>query len=72
MKLIHYALDFFSFPRLSQAGTKLGVFGRLTVTWLWTDDPEVARQHAELDRTESRNWTKAGDAQATPAFLMEI
>ena len=55
MKLIHYALDFFSFPRLSQAGTKLGVFGRLTVTWLWTDDPEVARQHAELDRTESRN-----------------
>lgn len=43
------------FPTHTHTGEKLGWFGRLTYGWMWTDDPEIARIHAEQDRREGRD-----------------
>lgn len=43
-----------TFPTHTHLGVKLGLIGRLTYGWLWTDDPEVARIHYEQDVKEGK------------------
>ena len=52
---MHVILDYFGCPRASHLEKNLGIFGRLTFGWLWTDDPEVDQIHAEQDIREGRD-----------------
>lgn len=46
--MLHRVLDYFGFPRHSDTGVILGIFGRLTHGWLVMDDPDdVARYRAK-------------------------
>jgi len=51
---MHKILDYFGCPRASHREKNLGLFGRVTFGWLWTDDPEVDRIHAEQDIRDGR------------------
>lgn len=52
--MISGIVDYFFGAAYSPAGKRLGVWGRLTVGWLWTDDPNVAQMHEHQDREERR------------------
>lgn len=48
--MIHKWLNYLGCPQESDAGHKLGILGRLTHGWLWSDDPALGELDEELRR----------------------
>jgi|AntRauTorckE6833_2_1112554.scaffolds.fasta_scaffold205114_1 hypothetical protein len=47
--MFHKLFNVFGLPETSTAGHTLGLFGRLTYRWLWTDDPKLGEIDQQLD-----------------------
>lgn len=52
--MMHKIFDWLKLPRVSADGRTLGISGRLTSGWLWTDDPKLDELDEALRAKEGR------------------
>lgn len=50
--MMHKFFDWLGLPKKSVAGYALGISGRLTFGWLWTDNPVFGEIDERLGRSE--------------------
>ena len=65
--MLHKLFDKLNLPRKSATGQVLGIGGRLTFGWLWTDDPKYGELDEELDQAQ-RNKVKMPISEEEKAF----